>query len=102
MSKSLGTQLALVAIFVMGGIIFEVLYFQVAPHLFEGARLSLPWTLLFWGLLVLIIVVIGISGLKYAAIRSLPFALGVMFLAYEVKDWYSFFIAIVGLVLSII
>jgi hypothetical protein len=98
----LGDRLAEIIVFIMAGTFFEVLYFEVTPQVIKSLHFSLLFALFFWSLLVIIIVAIGISDLKYMIRRGLPFALGVMFFAYVAKEWYSFFIALAGFALSVI
>ncbi len=101
MSQSGANLLEEVIGFIFAGIVFEFLYFQWLPEVFDSLHFSLLWSIFFWGLLIVIIVAIGLRDLKHVMRRGVLFALGVMGLAYEVKDWYSFGIAIVGLILLV-
>lgn len=88
--------------FVVAGIIFEALYFQVLPNFYSEQHFTWPYALLFWGLLVMIIVAFMLRDLKYALRGGVPFSLGVIGFAYMVADWYSLGVAIAALVVSIL
>ena len=99
--ERIASLFAEIVTFVVAGIIFEVLYFQVLPQFFAEQHFSLPYAILFWGLLVGLIISFFLRDIKYTLKEGVPFSVGVVWFAYQVHDWYSFIVAIIGIILGI-
>jgi|ERR1022692_1862720 hypothetical protein len=87
--------------FVAVGAFTEWMFFQEVPKL-DTTLPTLEGKLLFGALMIAAFLTIALGDLKHVERSGIPFAVGVILLAYAADDWYSGVIGVLGLIAMII